>query len=234
MPGVPMIVSIPAVLDAAALTTVRTALEGAQWEDGKASAGLAARQIKNNLQLPSASDAYKRLAPLILEALVANELVQAVAMPLAIRPILISRYRTGMSYGRHVDNAVMGQPPIRSDLSFTLFLSNPEDYEGGELVLEQAGGEQRCKLEAGSAVLYYSTLQHRVDPVRAGERTVTRDVLLSEVWGYNSGVTTHTLETHIYRLRQKIEIDPAEPCLLRTVPNAGYLLDASGGAPKQA
>lgn len=168
----PMVISIPAVLDAAALTTVRTALEGAQWEDGKATAGLAARQVKNNLQLPSTSDAYKRLAPLILEALVGNELVQAVAMPLAIRPLLISRYRTGMSYGWHVDNAVIGQPPIRSDLSFTLFLSNPGDYEGGELVLEQAGGEQRCKLEAGSAVLYYSTLQHRVDPVRSGERTV--------------------------------------------------------------
>lgn len=167
-----MILCIASVLDASALAKVRAELAGAKFEDGRKTAGWAARSVKNNLQLPGGTDAHRNVAQLAIDALTANEVVQAAALPRAYRPPLVSRYEAGMGYGRHVDDAVMGSPPMRTDLSFTLFISDPADYEGGELMLEMSEGDHSYKLDAGSVVLYPSTMLHRVEPVRSGVRNV--------------------------------------------------------------
>ena len=167
-----MILCIASVLDASALAKVRAELAGAKFEDGRKTAGWAARSVKNNLQLPGGTDAHRNVAQLAIDALTANEIVQAAALPRAYRPPLVSRYEAGMGYGRHVDDAVMGSPPMRTDLSFTLFISDPADYEGGELMLEMSEGDHSYKLDAGSVVLYPATMLHRVEPVRSGVRNV--------------------------------------------------------------
>jgi PKHD-type hydroxylase len=167
-----MILCIASVLDASALATVRAELAGAEFEDGRKTAGWAAQSVKNNLQLPGASGAHARITKIAIEAMSAHEVVMASALPRAFRPPLVSRYETGMGYGRHVDDAIMGTPAMRTDISFTLFISEPSEYEGGELVLEMPEGDHTYKLEAGSVVLYPSTMLHRVDPVLSGVRTV--------------------------------------------------------------
>lgn len=167
-----MILCIPSVLDEAALAAVRGELGGARFEDGRMTAGWAARSVKNNTQLASDSAAHASITKIAVDAMSAHEIVMAAALPRAFRPPLVSRYETGMSYGRHVDDAVMGTPAMRTDISFTLFISDPAQYEGGELVLEMPEGEHSYKLDAGSVVLYPSTALHRVDPVTNGERIV--------------------------------------------------------------
>ena len=167
-----MILCIASVLDSRALANIRNELASAQFEDGRRTAGWAARSVKNNLQVPGGSAAQKEIARIAIEALSAHELVQAAALPRAFRPPLVSRYETGMGYGRHVDDAVMGSPPTRTDLSFTLFISDPADYEGGELMLEMSDGDHSYKLDEGSLILYPSTMLHWVQPVRSGTRNV--------------------------------------------------------------
>jgi PKHD-type hydroxylase len=167
-----MILCVDAVMEAAALATARAALANAVFEDGKKTAGWAARQVKHNLQLSKSDKVHSDVSELALNAIARNEVVQAAALPRTYRPPLISRYETGMSYGRHVDDAIMGSPPVRADLSYTLFLSEPEDYQGGELILELTEGDHSYKLAAGSLLLYPSTTLHRVAEVTAGIRLV--------------------------------------------------------------
>ena len=140
------------------------------WEAGVETAGWHARSVKHNRQLQRASDLHRQLAAGVLQALEAHPLLQAAALPLRIHSLRFSRSGPGEGYGRHLDDAYMAEG--RSDLSFTLFLSAPEHYGGGELVLESPGGDERCKLAAGDVLVYPSTLLHRVEPVEQGERLV--------------------------------------------------------------
>ena len=140
------------------------------WQAGIATAGWHARGVKHNRQLECDSERQRQLAPVVLQALEADPLLQAAALPLRIHSLRFSRCGPGEGYGRHLDDAYMGAG--RSDLSFTVFLSPPDHYSGGELVLEGPAGEERCKLAAGAAVVYPSTLLHRVEPVGQGERLV--------------------------------------------------------------
>ncbi len=167
-----MILCIAGVLDAQQLARSRELLQSAPFVDGKATAGWAARPVKNNLQLAPGCAAHTEMTAVLSAVLARNEVLQAAALPRELRPPLIARYLAGMSYGSHVDDAIMGTPPMRTDLSYTLFLDAPEDCEGGELLLDDAGGEQSYKLEAGSLVLYPATSLHRVDEVTGGQRTV--------------------------------------------------------------
>jgi PKHD-type hydroxylase len=169
-----MITCIANVLDAGALATVRRLVEAEQFVDGQATAGWAARPVKHNEQLRGDAPAYAQVRQLLGAALANNELFALAAAPQGMRPLLVSRYRQGMGYGPHVDNALMGgeHDRIRTDLSFTLFLSEPESYQGGELVIDDIAGEVAYKLAAGALVLYPSTALHRVDPVTQGERLV--------------------------------------------------------------
>ncbi len=167
-----MIVCIPNLLSDEELSYLNQALSTAEFVDGKLTAGWHAKLVKQNQQLPKTPDA-EALKTLIRKALRRNQLFQAVARPRAIHSLLLSRYQAGMSYGRHVDNALMKDGGLlRSDLSFTVFLNSPDDYEGGELVIEGADSEVPYKLAAGSAIAYPSTSLHRVDPVLTGERLV--------------------------------------------------------------
>ena len=142
----------------------------AHWIEGNSSAGWHARGVKRNHQLDGASTLHQQLAAKLEGLLMAQPLLQAAAFPRRMHGLLFSRSGAGEGYGRHVDNAWMRGG--RSDLSFTVFLSEPEAYAGGDLVLESPGGEESFRLPAGHAVVYPSTLLHRVEPVTAGERLV--------------------------------------------------------------
>lgn len=166
-----MLLCIPDVLEWADLKKVRAALEGSDFQDGKLTAGYRAKRVKNNLQLDKESPGAKEAKAIVMAGLKRNRTFRRAALPRAIRPLLISRYQVGMSYGVHVDDAMMGDDPkVRSDLSVTVFLSDPADYEGGELVIESPFGEQDVKLPAGAAVVYPSSTLHRVAEVTEGER----------------------------------------------------------------
>jgi PKHD-type hydroxylase len=161
---------IESLLTSEALAAVRQALRGteAPWRPGAETAGWHARTVKHNHQLETPSPLAGRLAAQVEEALKAHPLFQAAVLPVRVHSWRFSRTGPGESYGRHVDNAFMAG--ARADVSFTLFLSDPDDYEGGSLLLENPSGEEAVRLPAGHAIVYPSTLLHRVEPVRRGER----------------------------------------------------------------
>lgn len=166
-----MLLQIPGVLKKDELETVMRELGEGAYEDGRVSAGLFARDLKNNLQVKRDAEAARKCAPLILEALRRNATFYSVALPHRIHGPIFNRYDVGMTYGSHVDNAIMGEAnAVRSDVSATLFLSPPDAYEGGELVLQEHQSERRIKLPAGGMVVYASTNVHRVEPVKRGTR----------------------------------------------------------------
>jgi PKHD-type hydroxylase len=168
-----MIFSIPNVLNSEELAEINSKLAEAEFVDGKLTAGWHAKLIKNNQQLKGGTVFQKELQGRIKAALIRHPLFETAIRPKAIHSLLFSRYEVGMFYERHTDNALMGSSTIyRSDVSFTLFLNSPSEYEGGELVIEGADDEKAYKLEAGSAIIYPSTTLHRVDPVTRGTRLV--------------------------------------------------------------
>src|SRR5262249_10672623 len=150
-----MMLCIPEVLTRAELEQMRTALAGAEFADGKATAGYRGRRVKNNLQLSRENAAGNDMALILEQALWRNETFGWAVWPKQIRGILFSGYEPGMAYGTPVDNAIMGRASLwRSDVAFTLFLADPADYDGGELVIESPLGAQEVKLAAGEAVVY--------------------------------------------------------------------------------
>ena len=168
-----MLVQIPRVLDAAQLQMFREELGKVDWSDGRGSAGYMARQVKDNQQLPDEHPVGRKLAELVLNALRTNELFTAAALPLKIVPPLFNRYDQTQTYGRHVDGAIRPLKNgfrVRTDLSATLFLTDPADYDGGELVIEDTFGPRQVKLPAGDMVLYPGTSVHSVTPVTRGQR----------------------------------------------------------------
>lgn len=168
-----MILCIADILAPADLGAIRAALEGAAFADGRATAGWHAREVKRNEQIDPASLAAHEAGGRIRAALEANDVFRSGVLPHTIRPFLLSRYGEGMSYGPHVDDAVMGRTGrVRSDVSVTVFLNDPAEYDGGELVIESSGGEQAYKLPAGHAIAYPSTTLHHVATVTRGMRLV--------------------------------------------------------------
>lgn len=173
-----MILHISGCLDPADLHAVREACAAAGFEPGAGTAGRAAKTVKNNLQAGDGPEVRGALE-LVKRRLQTAPLVQSAARPGDFVRLTLSRYEPGMEYGRHVDNAIIAGK--RTDLSFTLFLSEPEDYAGGELVLEDTSGERGWKLAAGDLILYPSTTLHRVEPVTAGTRLVVVGWIRSRV-----------------------------------------------------
>ncbi len=168
-----MIFSIPNVLTIQEVEKITTSLAEGEFVDGKLTAGWHAKLVKNNQQLKKQTTLGKQLTEQIKSALYRNSLFQTAVRPKSIHSILLSRYEVNMSYDSHVDNALMKNSQMwRSDVSFTLFLSSPSEYEGGELVIEGADDEKAYKLEAGYAIVYPSTTLHRVNPVTEGTRLV--------------------------------------------------------------
>ncbi len=169
-----MILTIPKLLSTSQVTEFLKVLGTAEWVDGKATAGYLSSRTKNNEQVPEGDPVARRLGNLILDELDKSQLFIAAALPLRVRPPLFNRYTGGQSYGGHFDGAVRpvaGTPyRVRTDLSATLFLTEPEEYEGGELVIGEGGDEKRVKLSAGDLVLYSGGTVHRVMPVTRGVR----------------------------------------------------------------
>ena len=169
-----MVICIPDVLSKDEVADFRRIMEAEDWEDGRSTAGAQSAEVKKNDQLPPDSKAARQLGERILRALAANPLFISAAIPLHIFPPLFNRYVPGQFFGEHVDNCIRGDRltglRIRTDLSVTLFLSEPQDYDGGELEIEDYYGSQRIKLPAGHLVLYPSTSLHLVTPVTRGAR----------------------------------------------------------------
>jgi PKHD-type hydroxylase len=167
-----VILCIGEVLSSDAVARIVEELRSVEFVDGKRTAGWHARTVKRNTQADSRDRRVTRLRTEVDQAIQSHALFQMAARPRRIKPVMFSRYTEGMDYGNHVDDAVMSGPqgPMRTDLSFTLFLSDPESYDGGELVTETTAGEQSYKLPAGAMVLYPSSTLHRVAPVTRGER----------------------------------------------------------------
>jgi PKHD-type hydroxylase len=160
------------VLTREELAHIRRVLGAAEWIDGKVTAGIQSGAVKNNLQVPEDSPQARELGEIVLRALGRNPTFNAAVSPFKVIPPLFNRYDAGMHFGAHVDNAIRfaGNGRIRTDVSSTLFLSDPDEYDGGELVIEDTFGEQSIKLPAGDMIIYPASSLHRVEPITRGSR----------------------------------------------------------------
>lgn len=169
-----MLLHIPEVLSADQVLQMRSMLNDAEWTDGRETVGVQGARVKRNQQLPDHSPLRQQLGQVVLSALAVHPLYHAATLPLRTLPPRFNRYEGGGQYGFHVDGAVMslgadvGQ--LRSDISCTLFLSDPDDYDGGELIVSDTYGEHEVKLPAGDLIVYPSSSLHRVEPVTCGAR----------------------------------------------------------------
>ncbi|RYZ08300.1 MAG: Fe2+-dependent dioxygenase [Comamonadaceae bacterium] len=172
-----MMLHVPEAVDAATLRDLREALAGADWQDGRASVGDQGALVKRNRQLPEDSPVARELGRRILASLARHPMFFSAALPLRFVPPMFNRYEGGEHYGLHVDGAVRTVPgtgePLRTDLSCTLFLCEPEDYDGGELEVVDTYGTHEVKLPAGDLILYPANSLHRVQPVRRGARVAS-------------------------------------------------------------
>jgi PKHD-type hydroxylase len=169
-----MLLAVPDLLTPEQVAHARRLLDSADWVDGKVTAGHQSALAKNNMQLPEDHPAARELGAVILDALGGNPLFISAALPSRVFPPLFNRYSGGQSFGTHVDNSIRQVPGtghrIRTDLSATLFLSGPDEYEGGELMVEDTYGTHGVKLPAGHMILYPATSLHHVRPVTRGTR----------------------------------------------------------------
>src|SRR5687767_9111694 len=172
-----MLIQIPDLLSAEHVAECRRRLDASTWVDGNATAGHQSRLAKNNVQLAEDDPAAVELGDVILAALEQNPIFVSAALPRKVFPPLFNRYSGGQNFGTHVDNAIRQVSEsghrVRTDLSATLFFAEPDEYEGGELVIEDNYGVQRVKLAAGSMVLYPGSSLHHVTPVTKGERVAS-------------------------------------------------------------
>ena len=203
-----MLLHIPAVLTPDELKHARALLLAAPWHDGRATAGQQAVSVKHNLQLAPESDAARELAALVHQALFRHPLYMSAALPQTLMTPMFNCYQGGMTYGNHVDNAIRRDPlsgqSIRTDVSCTLFFSDPEEYEGGELVVEDTYGAHSVRLPAGDAILYPSTSLHRVEPVTAGARLASFMWTQSMVRSDSRRAMLFDIDMAILQLRQKV------------------------------
>ncbi|MGI4757927.1 MAG: Fe2+-dependent dioxygenase [Janthinobacterium lividum] len=202
-----MLITIPDVFTPEQTRALRAKLDAAEWVDGRVTAGHQSAITKQNSQIPEGHATAREIGEAILQALGRNPLFRSAALPLRVFPPLFNRYAGGQKFGTHVDNAIRthnasGQR-IRTDLSCTLFFSEPDEYDGGELSVEDTYGGHRVKLPAGSMVLYPSTSLHHVTPVTRGER-------VSSFFWLQSMVRSDERRTLLFDLDQSIQmLDPA-------------------------
>jgi PKHD-type hydroxylase len=209
-----MLICVPDVLSKVEVADFRAAMDAADWEDGRSTAGAQSAKVKKNEQLPPNSDIARQLGEAVIRALVANPLFVSAAIPKQIFPPLFNRYGVGQHFGVHVDNAVRGDhlsgARIRTDLSVTLFLSEPEEYDGGELIVEDYYGSHRVKLPAGHLVLYPATSLHAVMEVTRGVRVASFFWLQSMVRDGHARSLIFDLDTAIQGLVQRVGRDDPE------------------------
>jgi PKHD-type hydroxylase len=213
-----MLLVVPKVLTLEQLNRCRDALAAAEWADGKATAGYQGAQVKHNRQLPENSSSARELGDLVLGTLERNPLFISAALPKRVYPPMFNRYEVGEHFGSHVDNAVRLLPgtgiKIRTDISATLFLADPADYEGGELLVEDTYGTHSVKLPAGDMVLYPSTSLHKVTPVTRGTRVASFFWVQSMVRDDAQRTLLFDMDTAIQRLNATSADEPARTRLI--------------------
>jgi PKHD-type hydroxylase len=211
-----MLICIPAVLGKSDVADFRHIMDDCAWEDGRSTAGAQSALVKRNEQLPPDSEVARKLGNRIIQALTANHRFLAAAIPLRIFPPLFNRYVAdgGHHFGVHVDNAVRGDQltglRIRTDLSATLFLAEPEEYDGGELVIEDTYGSHDVKLAAGDLVLYPASSLHLVTPVTRGARVASFFWLQSMVRDAHARSMIFDLDQAIQNLTERLGQDDPE------------------------
>ena len=210
-----MIFTIHKVLTNGQVGRVRSLLAGAAWSDGRVTSGEQSAQVKNNQQLAENCDETRALQALVLAGLERQSNFFSAALPKHISPPLVNRYGGNTNwFGDHVDSAVRylqnGTGRVRTDISCTIFLSDPQDYDGGELVIDDPSGVRRVKLAAGDLVMYPATTVHRVEPVTRGYRLACFFWVQSMVRSQEQRELLFTMDNHLRRLRSTIgEVDPS-------------------------
>jgi PKHD-type hydroxylase len=208
-----VLLQIPEVLNAEQVAHARRLLDAADWVDGRVTAGRQSAQVKDNLQLAEDHPVARELGDLIVTALQNSALFASAALPLRVFPPLFNLYRGGQSFGNHVDNAIRqisGTPlRIRTDLSATLFLAEPQEYDGGELIIEDTYGVHPVKLPAGHMVLYPASSLHRVQPVTRGARLASFFWIQSMVRDDAARTVLFDLDTSIQRLSVDVPNHPS-------------------------
>jgi PKHD-type hydroxylase len=208
-----MMLRIPQLLTPDQVAQARHLMAKAEWVDGKVTAGSQSADAKRNLQIPESSPAARALGDIILTALGRNELFTSASLALRVFPPLFNRYDGGMNFGSHIDNAIRFVKPslgtgapirVRTDMSATLFLTDPADYDGGELVIEDTYGEHRVKLPAGDMVLYSATSRHHVTPVTQGSRWSSFFWIQSMVRDETARLMLFELDEAIQGLRKQV------------------------------
>lgn len=201
-----MLLHVPQVLLADEVAQVRHVLDNTDWVDGRVTAGPQSARAKHNLQVPEDHPAARQIGAVVVEALQRHPLFVSAALPLRVFPPLFNRYEGGGSFGSHVDNAIRQVPGsglrIRTDLSATLFLAGPEEYDGGELCVEDTYGVHRVKLPAGDLILYPATSLHHVTPVTRGARVASFFWIQSLIRDDGQRTLLFDLDTAIQRLTQ--------------------------------
>jgi PKHD-type hydroxylase len=208
-----MLIEIPALLSPTQVARFRARLAEASWVDGNVTSGHQSARAKHNEQLPEDSAVSRELGAIVMDALGTSPLFFSAALPKQVFPPLFNRYAPGMAFGNHVDSAFRTHDAmrlrIRTDLSATLFLSDPESYDGGELVIEDTYGPRAVKLAAGSLVLYPATSLHRVQPVTRGERLASFFWVQSMVRDDAHRTLLFDMDLAIVRLSRERPGDPA-------------------------
>lgn len=216
-----MLVEIPDVLTAEEVAAFLKKLNKADWVDGTLTSGAQSAMAKSNLQIDEKSPTGIALGQAVLDAISNVPTFIAAALPLKVYPPLFNRYREAGHFGFHVDNAIRIRPAsdfrIRTDLSATLFLTDPEEYDGGELVIQEQFGEQRVKLPAGHMVLYPSSSLHRVTPVTRGERISSFFWMQSMVRDNEQRRTLYELDLAIQKLTARLGIDDEQVLSLTAI-----------------
>jgi PKHD-type hydroxylase len=207
-----MLITIPDVLTPDELAQARAALDAAEWVDGKVTAGYQAQTVKENLQLPEGHPVAVKLGEMVLAALARSPLFMSAALPLKVFPPMFNRYTGGGHFGTHVDTAIRATATtgqrIRTDISATLFFSAPDQYEGGELLVEDTYGVHNVKLPAGHMVLYPATSLHRVTPVSRGARVASFFWIQSMIRADADRTLLYDLDTAIQRLARESPGNP--------------------------
>jgi PKHD-type hydroxylase len=208
-----MLINVPDVLSASEVAQARQILEEAEWVDGKVTAGYQSAKTKDNMQIPEGHPSARQVGKMILTALARNPLFTAAALPCQIFPPLFNRYAGGQAFGTHVDNAIRQVPGtahrVRTDISATLFFTGPEEYDGGELCIEDTYGLQKVKLPAGHLVLYPATSLHHVRPVTRGARVCSFFWIQSMVRDDGRRSILFDLDLGIQRLNREFPNHPA-------------------------
>ena len=208
-----MLICVPGILSKAEVADFRRVMDASDWEDGRSTAGAQSALVKRNEQLPPDSPVARELGQRVVKAITAHPTFLAGAIPLHIFPPLFNRYRSDSAhhFGIHVDNAVRGDPltglRIRTDLSVTLFLSEPEEYDGGELVVEDNYGSHEVKLAAGDLVLYPASSLHMVTPVTRGVRVASFFWLQSMIRNDSARSLIYDLDGTIQSLTERLGRD---------------------------